>query len=145
MSLSIKKAKAIARKLSRKAIAEIFRVLIPAHFKRIIYLTTLYHFMRSDKPEVSSKATEDLVRLNEYLELAKTDASSLVLPGMLTDKLWHGNGGRLVTLTDDVLVARLLSRLPCWLNYGDTDTIAKDVVELRSFVVQEQSPVIGHK
>lgn len=145
MSLSIKKTQAIARKLSRKFMAEIFRVIIPAHFKRIIYLTTLYHYMRSDKPEVCSKASEDLVRLNEYLELAKTDASSLVLPGMLTDTLWSGDGRRLVTLTDDVLIARLLKRVPCWLNYGDTDTIAKDVVELRSFVLQEQAPATGHK
>lgn len=137
MAASFNKLRAKIGKLVRKYTAEVFKALIPVHFKRIIYLITLYHFMRADHPELQAKASEDLIQLNNYLELAKTDASSLILPGLFTERLWRGDGVSLVTLPDELLIKRMLRTIPCWLKYADEATIAKDVVELRSYVADQ--------
>lgn len=146
MSPSMKKVKATIGKLIRKYTAEVFKALIPVHFKRIIYLTTLYHFMRADEPELQANPDAELLELNTVLELAQKDARSLILPGLFTSKLWRGNGTRLVEFDDVTLTKRLVRTVPCWLKYADDPTIANDVVELRNFVVaQQQHLQLQHK
>jgi len=137
MAASFSKLRAKLRKLIRKFTAEVFKALIPVHFKRILFLITLYHFMRADSPELQAEASDDLIKLNDYLELAKTDASSLILPGLFTERLWRGDGTSLVTLSDDLLIKRMLRTIPCWLKYADETVIAKDVVELKSYVADQ--------
>lgn len=105
-------------------------LLLPVHFKRIVFLTTLYSYMRG-KDEPSATTLEEL---NQALTLATTDSRALVIPSMLTKWIWQGDGTDVATWPDEKIKARLLRRCPCWLNYGRDADLLTDIAKLQQFV-----------
>lgn len=114
----------------KRTFGNILAKLLPAHAKRILFLVTLYHFMKED----GGKDTAELEELNRMLLLAKTDAKALVFPGIFTNMLWEGRGEELVHCDKEQIVDKIVKAAPCWLNYGRKDDVVSDVTKLQHFV-----------
>lgn len=117
----------------RKFAADIIAWFIPVHMKRITFLITLYHYMMDD---LTNEHTSDLEALNRALKLAKTDAKSLILPGLFTRSLWRGCGSELLHVPDDELLTRVKAKTPCWLRYGRDEDVRHDLIKLRNFILE---------
>lgn len=112
-------------------------VLLPLHMKRLMFLVTLYHYIKKDPVAVSQVDQDALNELNDALKIAKSDARALVMPGLMTDKIWAGfpaGSDVLLNAPIDEAVDKLISSLPSWIIYGRKDDIAKDVQEMREFI-----------
>lgn len=112
-------------------------VLLPLHMKRLMFLVTLYHYIKKDPVAVSQVDQDALNELNDALKIAKSDARALVMPGLMTDKIWAGfpvGSDVLLNAPIDETVDKLISSLPSWIIYGRKDDIAKDVQEMREFI-----------
>lgn len=121
------------RKDVRRFLADCIAWFIPAHMKRMTFLITLYHYMMDD---FSNEKIDDLGELNDALQIAKSDAKALVLPGLFTKRIWRGQGSELLRVPEEELHRRIKARTPCWLLYGRDDDVKKDLIKLRNFILQ---------
>lgn len=108
---------------------KILSMFLPLHMKRIFFITTLYSYMRGNGDD-----EKELAELNEAMHLATTDVKALVIPSKFMSWVWSGNGTEAVHWSEETLRKRIVSRCPCWLNYGRDDDLLKDVSALQKFV-----------
>lgn len=104
--------------------------LIRAHVKRLMFVITLYHFLKQDNGE----GMEDLEELNRTFRLAR-DSRALVLPGLaFTHWIWPQDQFQVTELRDEELVDKLLRQLPDWLRYGREEDLRKDIMGVQHFL-----------
>lgn len=112
-------------------------VLLPLYMKRLLFLVTLYHYIKKDPVAMSKVDKDALAELNDALKIAKSDAQALVIPGLMTDKIFSrcpASSDVLLNAPLDTTVDMLIESLPRWIIYGRRDDIAKDVKEMRAFI-----------
>lgn len=112
-------------------------VLLPLYMKRLLFLVTLYHYIKKDPVAMSKVDKDALAELNDALKIAKSDAQALVIPGLMTDKIWSScpaSSDVLLNAPLDTTVDTLIESLPRWIIYGRRDDIARDVKEMREFI-----------
>lgn len=113
-------------------------IIFPAHMKRLMFMVTLYHYIKKDPTDVESVDKRALDELNESLHLAKTNAQSLVLPGLMTQSIWANCPEEaLLTCPLDHAVDCIINTIPSWLVYGSKERIRDDVNEMRQFVLKQ--------
>lgn len=117
----------------KRCLGDFVAWFIPIHMKRMTFLITLYHYMMDDP---KNEKLSDLEELNGVLKIAKTDAKSLVLPGLLTKGIWSGQGSELLTIPEDELCRRVKANTPYWLFYGRDEDVNQDLIKLRNFIIQ---------
>lgn len=116
-------------------------IIIPVHFKRLVFLVTLYHYVKKDPVGVKEVDEQALAVLNDSLHLAKTGTQSLVLPGLMTHSIWNNAQPSDVLLTcplEDATKAILIT-IPSWMVYGNMEQIQKDVGDIRQFVLSQSA------
>lgn len=117
--------------------------ILPANFKRIIFISSLYGFLhRQDDKYVLMKGLADI---NERLDLADS-VSGLVFPAKACVVYWDNlvlPEHALENEDLETLVRRVLTSAPQWLNYRSKADMAVDIKKMLacSTVVTEQKVV----
>lgn len=117
--------------------ASLMSFILPLHMKRLMFLVTLYHYIKQDPVSISQVDKDALAELNTALKIAKSDAQALVIPGLMTNSIWSNfpaNGEVLLHAPIDTAIDVLIQSLPSWIIYGRRDDIAKDVQQMRTFI-----------
>jgi hypothetical protein len=116
-------------KAFKRTLGQAVGAMIPLHYKRILFLMTLYKLLRG----LDTFDLQELEELNQRLKLAGTGARGLVLPGEIGSLVW-GVKEQPTEQNLELSINEILRRSPCWLIYGRKEDIEKDCVVLREFV-----------
>lgn len=115
----------------RRTIGNMVGAMIPLHLKRILFIMSVYRYLRKLKKF-------DLVELSELdqeLKLTTTGAKALVVPGVLGSLFW-----RIAPMESDttLTLSQVLRSSPCWLKYGRREDIEQDFKMLNDFIATHQ-------
>lgn len=103
--------------------------LLPAHSKRIMFLTALYNYAAQGR-ELSD---EELSALNDEMGLVKRDVKALQLPLIILPHFNFGIDNPLAVLDFSNRDA-IVRSAPPWLVYGRTEDLEADVTKLQRYV-----------
>lgn len=116
-------------------------IIFPVHMKRLVFLITLYHYIKKDPVDVDQVDQMALEELNTSLRIAKTGSQSLVLPGLMTKSIWDGHipSDELLTCPLEQVMTSLLETVPAWMIYGSREAMSKDVDDIRRFITSHNA------
>lgn len=103
--------------------------VMPDRSKRMCLLTSLYVCMTG----YTEDDTDKLDEMNRELTLSR-DTNALRFPALVSPLIWRSTFLKKPPVTDsersELFITRLIKKTPCWLKYGDEQTMRDDMRKL---------------
>lgn len=114
--------------LLNRYINDLLADLIPAHIKRLIFICSVFNYMRGKgEPRI-----EELEALNNELSVAMTSVRPMRIAARLATYLWGEDGTSLRHADADTIRTEIIDKMPRCLVYARYSDIVQDVVGIEN-------------
>ena len=115
-------------KLINKYINDVLADLMPAHIKRLIFISSVFTYMRGN----GQPHTDELDALNRKLSVAMTSSRPMRVAARLSTWLWGDNGVSLQNADADTIRHEIIAKMPRCLVYARHSDIIQDVLDIEN-------------